>query len=115
MSSKRIATKSRTAHDCRSSPRPLRAGTAAARYRTVCATDLARMANAFHLTTCGMRTHTWLDYVPSLANIADLPSRGDFELLERLGARRVEVPVVGTADWHGPLAQWIDSAAAASS
>ena len=79
------------------------------------ATDLAHMANAFHLTTCGMRTHTWLDYVPSLANIADLPSRGDFELLERLGARRVEVPVVGTADWHGPLAQWIDSAAAASS
>ena len=48
-----------------------------------------------------MRTHTWLDYVPSLANIADLPSRGDFELLERLGARRVERPVVGTADWHG--------------
>jgi hypothetical protein len=45
------------------------------------ATDLAHMANAFHLTTCGMRTHTWLDYVPSLANIADLPSRGDFELL----------------------------------
>ena len=72
------------------------------------------MANAFHLTTCGMRTHTWLDYVPSLANIADLPSRGDFELLERLGARRVEVPVVGTADWHGPLAQRIDSAAAAT-
>ena len=71
--------------------------------------------SAFHLTTCGMRTHMWLDYVPSLANIADLPSRGDFELLERLGARRVEVPVVGTADWHGPLAQWIDSAAAASS
>ena len=65
------------------------------------ATDLAHMANAFHLTTCGMRTHTWLDYVPSLANIADLPSRGDFELLERLGARRVERPVVGTADWHG--------------
>ena len=45
-----------------------------------------------------------------IANIADLPSRGDFELLERLGAWRVEVPVVGTADWHGPLAQWIDSA-----
>ena len=50
-----------------------------------------------------------------IANIADLPSRGDFELLERLGAWRVEVPVVGTADWHDPLAQWIDSAAAASS
>ena len=74
--------------------------------------DQARMVNQFHLMMAGMRTRPWLEYVPSLANIADLPSRGKFELLERLGARRVEVPVVGVTDWSAPLASWMERAAA---
>ena len=63
------------------------------------------------LLVAGMRTRPWFEYVPSLANIADLPSRGKYELLERLGARRVHyVPLVGTVDWNAPLATWIERA-----
>ena len=36
------------------------------------------------------------------------PSRRSFELLERLGARRGEVPVVGVAEWTSPLLAWLD-------
>ena len=72
-------------------------------------TDLARLSNAFHLTLAGMGTHSWLEYVPSLANIADLPSRGKFELLERLGGHRVEVSPISAVDLSAPLHTWIDS------
>ena len=72
--------------------------------------DLARMVNLFHLTTAGMRTRTYLEYVPSLSNIADLPSRGKFELLERLGAQRTHIPVLGVTDWSTSLTSWIDRA-----
>ena len=72
--------------------------------------DLARMVNQFHLTTAGMRTRTYLEYVPSLSNIADLPSRGKFELLERLGGQRTHIPVLGVTDWSASLTNWIDGA-----
>ena len=38
--------------------------------------DLAKMVNAFYLQVAGLRTSVYFDYVPSKANIADLPSRG---------------------------------------
>ena len=52
-------------------------------------TDMARMSNMLWLLVTGMRTRPYFEYVPSAANIADLPSRGKYELLERLGAHRV--------------------------
>ena len=50
----------------------------------------------------------YFEYVPSKANIADLPSRGSYELLERLGGalEEMEVPAVDT--WAGPLGAWFD-------
>ena len=51
-----------------------------------------------------------LEYVPSLSNIADLPSRGKFELLERLGGQRTHIPVLGVTDWSASLTNWIDGA-----
>ena len=36
-------------------------------------TDMAYMSNAFHMQLAGMRASVFLDYVPSKANIADLP------------------------------------------
>ncbi len=60
-------------------------------------------------------TSFWLRatlFLMRLSNIADLPSRGKYELLERLGARGVYyVPLVGTTDWNAPLTNWIERGA----
>ena len=69
--------------------------------------DLARMVNAFHLQASGLDTHVWFEFVPSLANIADLPSRDEFELLTRLGGRRVPLTVPPAGDWIAPLDTWL--------
>ena len=76
--------------------------------------DLAKMVNAFFLQAAGLRTSVYFDYVPSKANIADLPSRGAIrELLSELrGMSRarnddhvLRVPHVG--HWMAPLASWV--------
>ena len=48
--------------------------------------DMAEMVNAFHLYMAGLRTATYMDYVPSKANIADDPSRGSHYLPRAMGA-----------------------------
>ena len=63
--------------------------------------------NAFHLQLAGLEADVYLEFVPSLANIADLPSRNEFELLDRLGGRRVGINLPSAADWMAPLASWI--------
>ena len=40
--------------------------------------DLAEVVSAFHAYVTGLRAWVYLDYVPSAANIADLPSRGEY-------------------------------------
>ena len=50
--------------------------------------DMAKMVNAFHLQLAGLQTAVYLEYVPSLANIADLPPCDEFEVLERRKVRR---------------------------
>ena len=40
--------------------------------------DCARLVHAFHATTAAIDAIVWFEYVASEANIADLPSRGDF-------------------------------------
>ena len=75
-------------------------------------TDMARISNMLWLLVAGMRTRPWFEYCPSLANIADLPSRGKYDLLERLGAHRIYyVPLVGTTDWNAPLADFVERGA----
>ena len=37
---------------------------------------------------------------------ADLPSRDEFEVLERLGGRRVPIAYPPAEDWVGPLDVW---------
>ena len=76
--------------------------------------DLAKMVNAFFLQMAGLRASVYFDYVPSKANIADLPSRGErAALLRELrglrpapGAREsLHVPHMG--HWMAPLARWM--------
>jgi hypothetical protein len=77
--------------------------------------DLARLVNAFHAMSAGMTARTYMDYVPSKANIADLPSRSEYTLLHRLGARRRAMEVPTHAQIVGPYAEWLERARAAAS
>ena len=43
--------------------------------------DSARMISVFHTMNAALRSNVWFEYVPSKANISDLPSRNDFDLL----------------------------------
>ena len=40
--------------------------------------DMARLANMYHLLNFDMRVNAWHEWVPSKANIADIPSRPRF-------------------------------------
>ena len=44
--------------------------------------DCARIVQAFSAFSLGLGVRAWFEYVASKANIADLPSRGDVELLK---------------------------------
>jgi hypothetical protein len=48
--------------------------------------DTARLVHMFHCLCAALGARVWLEYVPSGANIADQPSRGEFALLQRLGS-----------------------------
>jgi hypothetical protein len=62
--------------------------------------DSARMIHVFHTTASAVGANVWLEYVQSGANIADLPSRGEFALLHSLGSIRFEIvlPQIG-GEW----------------
>ena len=77
--------------------------------------DSARIAHAFHAWNMGLAARVWFEYVPSKANIADLPSRRAFaELqLELAGwasplddvAHALVMPTVD--QWDSPLDSWV--------
>ena len=48
--------------------------------------DSARIINAMHVELLALRVQTWFGFVYSEDNLSDLPSRGEFRLLEALGA-----------------------------
>ena len=70
------------------------------------APDSARVVNLFHGCVAQLEVTPWIEYVQSDDNIADLPSRGEFELLRALGGdeafRPAIVPTFGSM--VGPLA-----------
>ncbi|KOO31833.1 hypothetical protein Ctob_011203, partial [Chrysochromulina tobinii] len=70
--------------------------------------DMADISNAYHLLAAGLRTAAYFDYVPSAANIADLPSRGEFAIPRALGADVVEMRVPSHAMLTGPLEAWLE-------
>ena len=83
--------------------------------------DLAHMVNAFYLQLTGLRASVYFDYVPSKANVADLPSRNGFvELNQILSSPPAFLPVASDthvlivpplAKWDGPLADWVTDSA----
>ena len=70
--------------------------------------DMADISNGFHLLAAGLRMSAYFDYVPSKANIADLPSRGEFAVPRALGAEVVSMRVPPHAMLTGPLERWLD-------
>ena len=58
--------------------------------------DCARVITAVHVELLALRCQSWFGFVYSEDNLADLPSRGEFRLLERLGAawRACQLPRV---------------------
>ena len=49
--------------------------------------DCGRLVNTFHLALAALHCRAWLEWVPSKANISDLPSRDDdVALLDALDA-----------------------------
>ena len=49
--------------------------------------DLNQLAGmVWYVAGSTVKTY-WCDYVPSKANLADAPSRGDFQIMKQLGAR----------------------------
>lgn len=48
--------------------------------------DAARMVHVFHSLCAAVNAQVWFEFVPSGANLADQPSRGELELLSELGS-----------------------------
>ena len=71
--------------------------------------DSARIVHAFHALNVGLRTDVWFEYVASKANIADLPSRMEFDLLRRLRAQERQCVLPSTEDWLQPAQMWIEA------
>ena len=57
--------------------------------------DSARLISVFHVVNAAVAANTWFEYVPSGANISDLPSRGEFELLRSAAYEGPRVPGPG--------------------
>ena len=71
-----------------------------------------RLVNAFHLMLADLRCKVWLEWVPSKANVADLPSRDEDEpILDAIeaagfgdGFDEVDFNLPPMASWRAPLA-----------
>jgi len=63
------------------------------------AKDLALIVHALHRRLSESQIRLWIEFVPSKGNIADLPSRGDFALLHKLGATRVSFKLPNFSSW----------------
>ena len=70
------------------------------------AADSARVVNLYHACVAQLNVTPWLEYVHTDDNIADLPSRGEYGMLQTLGGSgsfRVAV-IPPLSSFVGPLA-----------
>ena len=64
--------------------------------------DSARIIHAYHALNVKIGSRVYFEWVKSEANIADLPSRGEFGLLNEFGSRQVPIVVPPISDWLSP-------------
>ena len=74
--------------------------------------DAARVVHAFHAWNAGARVSVWFEYVRSKANIADLPSRGEFDVLRAMGSAEVEMVLPRVDQWDCEAAELVREARA---
>ena len=72
------------------------------------APDSVNIVHAFAAFNLGLEVSPWFEWVPSKANIADLPSRGDEGLLRELGSQEVPMVLPDVRAWDEPAAAWMD-------
>ena len=67
--------------------------------------DMSRIVNVFHIAQFLLRARVWFEWVPSDANLADLPSRLEYDEYFRIVPGSIWVPTVlpSYADWVSPL------------
>ena len=63
------------------------------------ALDAAHIAMNLHTRLDSLLTRFWIAYVPTKANLSDLPSRGEHALLLALGAIRVPLSMPPIRAW----------------
>ena len=69
--------------------------------------DSSRLVHIFSILQARLRFDIWWEYVPSKANIGDMPSRLDWSLLRALGARWVPSAILTADQYLAPLASWL--------
>ena len=77
------------------------------------APDSARLLHAFKAFAFGFGADPWFQWVPSKANIADMPSRHDFSLLDELEATRRDVVFPPFPAWDSEALEWVKAGASA--
>jgi hypothetical protein len=72
--------------------------------------DSARLVSVFHTMNAALRSNVWFEYVPSKANISDLPSRNDFALLQsaKFNAPSFEIVWPPVSVWAGEFRSLFD-------
>ena len=69
--------------------------------------DSSRLVHIFAILQAHLRFDVWWEYVPSKANIGDMPSRLDWSLLRDLSARWIPTVVLTADQYFAPLASWL--------
>lgn len=64
--------------------------------------DSARIIHAFHALNVNLQTNVHFEWVKSEANIADMPTRNNFELLHEIGSKQVRLISPPMASWRSP-------------
>jgi hypothetical protein len=64
--------------------------------------DSARIIHAYHALNVKMQAQVHFEWVKSEANIADLPTRGQFELLQEFASKEIPLIVPPISDWLTP-------------
>ena len=71
--------------------------------------DNPLLVNVFHMFNAGLQARPFWQYVASAANIADMPSRNDFELLMSLNSTYMPTIIPPTDVWFKPLRFWMNA------
>ena len=71
--------------------------------------DCARLVNVFHAQALRLGCEYYFEWVPSKANIADVPTRPELLSLLPRGSRKVNLVLPPVEQMYGPLTDWLET------